>query len=468
MSKVLLFKQDPETRVNVVDAFGQLAGSSDWSIEFTVSDFAIDNVNNLEGVFAVIAPPYVITLSLDGAGVFYFSHALVQFTVSAGNSPIKVISTASGNSVEINGTPVTPSYTTGNSSTAIPIGASVSAANLFGSGIMADLILGKDGSDVSRFLLSDGDGAAAHDSIGGYDAPITNAHWINEPSKIATNRINIFSDPAVDFSSAPSDEQWCLFADSDGNPIRHSGNWSAYTKDDIFRNSGCWYNKKPITCMSIHSEIDPTNYRFPATLISPRHVLLAEHVVDDDAGRWVGAEITFADMSNNKQTTTLLDSTNVSGDLTVGILADDITLDVDVASFLPASFVNNTANEGAELFNLDFPACCPAKEGILSVENCKTLLICGIFNPKARQREYAWSRYSISATRTGDSQRPNFIFHDDVLFILFLAESVTVEGDILGVGVNGDSVKTSIKSTMDALDSTHSRTPSYELVIGNI
>jgi hypothetical protein len=489
MSKILNISRAGAfpSRIDFNNSKAVLYGLSSWHVEFSLNDLSWDNnFDASTGFFTIVSPPtllFSVSINRDGTFTISATESAVETlncVIPVGNSTFRMEFSPTGNVFYVNGAEVVPTYSTGSASTSIavpnPIIGDVSLINISAS--VSSVAFGDITNDLALFRLTDGEGTTAHESIGGLDETIQNPTWKIENSHTGIVRFPIFSEFGINFPTPPTDEQWAMYVDSAGDAIKHDGDWSAYSKDDIFRNPDFVMNIKPITCLSIWSK-DSSTYRFPATLLSARHVLLADHV-----GTSVGTEFTFSDLANNKQTVTLLDKTNVAGDLTVGILSADITLDVDYATFLPASFVTNyLSRENADLW--DLPAISPSKEGIMSFDRCLRIVDSGVhcqsglFYPIKSQSQYGWNSLSINADRTGDSQRPNFIYHGNTLFICGLNYQSGTVGYFesptraLGAGrtspsVNDGDYMASIKTTMDALDATHTRTPSYDLIVGVI
>lgn len=491
MSKLLncYTADDGQVLINLNEAASLLDNLSSWHFEFSSKNISFSNETFFLNIFSL--PSVLCNLIFNAGGELEISFTgLFTCTIPFGNGTYRIELSPSGNVHKVDGVQVTPSYSIGDASSTAAFGFIGSSINsqAFG-GSVFDIKFGDISIDLAHFPIMDGSGNALSEIVGGIDGSLSldsgqSPSWIEESAKISTLNFPIFSELPEVFGDDPTNSQWAVFATKDGTPIKHSGDWSSYGYGDIFWNENALINSEDITCMSVWSEISET-YRFPATLLSPRHVLLSEHVIDDDAGRYAGAGIEFLSSSGQRQRTTLLDSENVSGDLTIGILEDDITIGVEFAKFLPESFVENYVLDGAYRFLQDWPAVCVTRDSIYSLERCVGLFLgatIGAHNgfrySASRHAQYNWSRYSISDVRTGDSQRPQFIYNGDSLFLIGAAFSVGDIGKLpysgsrtAGTGTISPSVHVELdamKSTMDSLDTLHERSPSYELVRGTI
>jgi hypothetical protein len=213
---------------------------------------------------------------------------------------------------------------------------------------------------------------------------------------------------------------------------------------DLERNPDCWMYQKSMTCFSIMSEFH--SFAGHATLLSPRHAMIAEHIWDD-FGSPLTQSFTFEDMNGNQQTVTSLDSefifplTELRSDMVIVLLSEEITLDVDFATFF-------TDADFATYDYRDVTGCGPSKEGYMSIDKISQVHAAGLQNPLADQPEYEWSRWDNimgDVGRVGDSSSPYFVYHGATLFFVAIATSSGgypyVGGECIFNNINQRSLK---------------------------
>lgn len=287
-------------------------------------------------------------------------------------------------------------------------------------------------------------------------------------------RDDLFEQPTVDFST-PSEsidiaylrnietQEPYLPSIPDGVDFP---NWNETSIYDLERNPDCWYNQKAMTCFTVSSEFH--NFAGHATLLSPRHAIIATHIWDD-FGSPLDKYFYFMDLSGNIQKVKGLDSEDIGNDLTVVLLLDEVTLDVDYATFMLDSDIDN----------YDFresTGCAPSKEGYFSIEKIAQLSWFGLRFPMEDEREWFWSRWYLAGlgSRSGDSSSPIFIHNGDKLF--FTSISAIARGYPFkfgrsiggGVGYNMKAVKVLLQTSMDDLDDNNGGLPHYVLVEASI
>jgi hypothetical protein len=450
-------------RLDLDNAASLLSGLNDWAVEFYIGNYSgpiTDDVSTFSIAKAIgerlslVFNPVETTLTLSNIGT------VVQGTFDTITSgTIRIESTAVGHSVYKDGSPVSITYTTGNASTPLLLPSGLVGISFsFLTATISSFIIESASSVVASFPLNEGSGSTVYDIVGGLTGDLQGS-WIQDPSQNALTFISPFD--RLDIPNSATDEERALYrtVDTDLPIIQSSGTgWTSIGFDNIKRNENCWYNSKPITSFSVYS--DDSDYAFPATLLSPRHVLLANHVSTP-----IGTEYMWIDLFGNRQRTTLLDKESVSGDVDVGILADDIVIDVDYATFLPEESISS------ENAFRNFTTCGPSREGIMSIERSEDYG--GVYITRGdgdRFLEWNWSRFSYTETpRTGDSQRPNFIYHGEKLFIMFVNHtSDALLNALRGGALSNSTIRGLIQDSMDSLDATHSRSPKYSIVIGEL
>jgi hypothetical protein len=331
----------------------------------------------------------------------------------------------------------------------------------------SNLFFGTDTEIIEQYPLTEEFGEldvsgnmTIHGSRLGTEAEIKRPEWTIANSKKVLLELPIF-DSDFNLNQTPTDALQALYVDASGTPIKHSGNWSSYGKEDIFRNPDCWISSKALTCFSVWSDISTTS-RFPLTLLSPRHFLCNAHVTENA----VGSKAVFCDLNNAKQEVAILAFQTISADLQLGILDQDITIDVEYAKLLPESW---TGFYDANPVQTGFLAASQSKEGILAMSRwIQTPNFAGFSqflaaNVDVNDPAYAWGAYVISTDRSGDSQRPVFVVNGDDLFLLFTA---TAQVGQSVTGVDPFAILADIQTAMDDYDTTYSRTPSYTIQRG--
>jgi len=295
-----------------------------------------------------------------------------------------------------------------------------------------------------------------------------------------------FTDLSLDLTDTPtdSDRAYMQYKDT-GNPILLDAgdasfpNWSAIPIANMERNPNCWYYKKPMTCFTVQSEF--YGYAGHIIALSPRHGIIAEHVRDDFPSTWQDKKFWFMDMNNTAQELQGLDYENLTGldttDITVVLFDEPLTLDVDYATFM-------TDTDSNAYDSRDVTAVGPSKEGIFSIETESQMCSVGLRYPIESQPEFEWSRWNNPSedwARIGDSSSPTFFYNDTTLYYMFSALSKTHYAwdwtDQSGSGdnsvsianrsdrgYNNPTVKTAIKTAMDALDLRNGGLQNYNLV----
>jgi hypothetical protein len=156
--------------------------------------------------------------------------------------------------------------------------------------------------------------------------------------------------------------------------------------------------------------------------------------------------------------------------LLIGILSDDITLDINFARLLPTNFYTNNDGYG-------YDACGLTREGWLDISkfeiktNENGLTGTGFRGDWVDQPYSKYSRFIIDASdRVGDSGRPQFLFNGDDLFFVGVAHVFQTGSRryIFSPDVNLTYYRELTQAAMDSLDTANSRAPNYELTIGTI
>jgi len=262
---------------------------------------------------------------------------------------------------------------------------------------------------------------------------------------------------------------------------------SSESATDIEWNPDCWYYKKAMTCFSITTKYHA--FAGKATLLSPRHAIMARHVWDDyvfngevfNSGTMFrdpsytthipsnSRSLTFMDLSGNTQETYWNDyAICLLADTVILHLRDEITIDVAFATFL----TQEDLSKGTEFI---VPGCGPTKEGYFACEENVAKVGIGVLDKAGiqlvnRDKYFKWSRYNNKIgpnhTRVGDSSTPVFIFNGDTLYLstvaLFAGQvsegpgiSRSVIGNIYNVvdGISSSEAKEEIHRCMSLLSS---------------
>lgn len=352
----------------------------------------------------------------------------------------------------------------------------------------------------------------------GYTIPtITTNRYIDETKKYD----DWFDEVPVDLTQTPEPEQVPYLRKKDTGELWSAQNGAMRWPDDwkypyfteesitnLERNPDCWCYKKAMTCFSVMSEMH--GFAGHATLLSPRHALIAMHIWDD----WdEGDEYTqiprpiaqskkfwYMDMDGNSQEVTTLDYEYIGNDFAILLLSDPITIDVDYATFMTNTDIGN--------YDFKYSRCCyPTREGDFVIGKAQTLNKSGLpYNwegeygeedykfqltlpsakgydwgvdvkyPVAGNEEFLWSdvrpdiwklyfedgRHSTTkeGSRVGDSSSPVFIYHGDTLFFIHLRNtglSFNYDGNLgygayackyMAGGIGGDAGK-SLKSVIE-------------------
>jgi hypothetical protein len=411
---------------------------------------------------------------------------VIEFTFPASyKSKIKIASSASGHVLTVDGSVISPTYTTGSPTVVIdfPEGwETIQFTNGF-SGQLGGVTLEYNGDGIAHWPCDDGEGMTIAEKYNGWDglivvgvvdAPIRSNNWEYDTSScISISPFGNVTTSKIDLLEEPTNEEMCpyRFIDTKAPVFFSNSNWSSVSSDNIERNPDCWMNQEPLTCCSVWS--DHTTFKYPATLLSPRHVVLADHISMPN-----GTELLFIDAKGNRQTTTLIDSELIpvppqsldTPDLLIGILADDIALDINFARLLPTNFYTNNDGYGYDVCGL-------TREGWLDISkfelktNSNGLTGTGFSGDWIDQPLSKYSRFSLDADdRVGDSDRPQFLFNGDDLFFIGCAYLFQIGNRryVLSPDVNLTYYRELTQAAMDSLDTANSRTPNYELTIGTI
>jgi hypothetical protein len=284
-----------------------------------------------------------------------------------------------------------------------------------------------------------------------YVAPIPEEDW--------------FDDVSVNLNIAPTDAQIAYLRDNTTEEPYLPATFTEKDVSELERNPNCWYNTKAITCFSVMSEFH--SFAAHVTMLSPRHAMIATHIWDDFAESEAKAKkYWFMDLAGNTEEHTTLDFESVGQDITVLLMDSTVALDVDYATFLLDTDINN--------YNFrESTGCAPSREGFFTIEKLAQLSYLGLPDIEEDQDEWLWSRWARAGfgSRVGDSSSPLFIYHGATLYFTNLAFIRTVypwrpTGTCIGStdGYNMISTKSALKTAMDALDDRNGGLPHYNLV----
>ena len=483
-------------------------------------EFKQDKITSYTGViFSYLSSSSLSGINITVSGgvtsfVYYTNNSNVvvaSYDTPSSQSTIRFSFSTSGLVLSIGGVGNELDFTVGDSSTAVEIPASGSQIifNRQITGFIYDLVI----SDESNVLV---DYTGANDlGTSVYTELVNSANGVVEewysPSDLAVqiekygyqnipywtvNRYienpptSIFEDLPIDLSDEPLESEIAFLRYRDTKqpylPTQLSGNqypiWDEQVSN-LERNPDCWYYKKSMTCFSIWSNLQ--SFAGHATLLSPRHALVSMHVFDDFDGSPMDGTIarpnalakqyTFEDMSGNQQTVSGLDyefiysSLVLQSDMVVLLLSEEITLDVDYASFF-------TDSDFASYNYRDVTGCGPTKEGYFCIEDVGQIHVIGLSEPIESQDKFKWSRYnnpSNDVDRVGDSSSPYFIYNGDTLYFVAIASTktsypYTINGECVANFIpdswNDATRKAGIETAMDALDLRNGGLPNYNLV----
>ena len=317
--------------------------------------------------------------------------------------------------------------------------------------------------------------------------------WGGEPATVPDHP---FKEVDFDLTVAPRDEEIAFLNWKDtGLPaILPDGEWTSHTVDDVVRNEQCWCHSKALTCMSVLADL--WGFRTMVTLLSPRHVIIAEHIrggFNPNSGTpyatgYKNKDLPFMDMDNNIQIVRGIDSQTIGFDYDAGVyipdeilsdtaillLSEPITLDVEYAKVLPAEFADNAQCTPPI-------SVAPTKEGTIAVERMAELQTSGIggftgYDNMSKNPEYQWSRWPANSSRIGDSSRPTFIYDGDQFFLCSVALTYGKFGFDNGKcitnkyfrGLGTTDAQAKIQKAMNDLDDRNGYTEHCELQVGTI
>lgn len=441
------------------------------------------------------------------------------------DSTVRFIFSPSGHSIEINGETANVEYISGNSDQPTEIKElqniytySFSNVGNYSNGFIYDfklvdsvsgalVDLSHPNKPYANYIISKTDDKRKYyiesdgiNQLGFYDSPL----WVENTFVEDIKEAPFAKIPDSILDKTPEDsDRYYLLDKTTGEPYipRLPDGWqypyfSEKPPSELTRNPNCWYYKKAMTCFSIWS--DWHGFSGHLTLLSPRHALISEHIRDDFGPNegtpfstgYKYRSISFMDLSGNYQTVKPIDSITLgynyetSGydhyqyDLAVLTLDNEITLDVDYASFMTDSDIDNFDYRMVEY------GCGPSKEGIFSLERLYQNFCLGTRdvylrygNESPKDNTFYWSRYNNKygvIDRVGDSSSPGFIYHDEILYLMFLAWTQgripfslgTDSNSINGSAINSlrtTNIKSLIQQAMNDMDDRNGYTEHFTI-----
>lgn len=320
--------------------------------------------------------------------------------------------------------------------------------------------------------------ALGTDIIGEYYPP--NANMINKESLpiyeyVDDSPFNPVELP--DLSAVPTDTDMCMLK-WDGNLIvfeNYGGSVWKYTDmfvngvEHILRdptlftwNEQCWYNNPAKYCMSVWS--DRHWFSGQAVLITPRHVVMAYHIVDEEDGGFP-LDVIFMDANNVQQRVTVVEGEHLEGsytDIAVCILEEEVTLDIE-----PVNFVTDDDYEAlTKLGNSECYCLGSSREGRMTCEVLRGFsdLYSSYHSYESEEANpaYKWTReYArVGDDPVGDSSRGVFLMHDGHLFFMF-----TTRHQFGGYSMVLPDVKLRIQNSVNRLSDKYGVTGTYYLTM---
>jgi len=204
-------------------------------------------------------------------------------------------------------------------------------------------------------------------------------------------------------------------AASDTNSDWWARNVSIYTTMDhaatnYVRNTNCWAYGFDLTCIAVYNSSEMASRR-AGTLISPRHVMFANHYAPPD-----GTELRFVANDNTVVTRVLSNSVQIAlTDLRIGVLDSDVPTNlITFAKVLPANFTNYFPNSLKPISSKLIPALCLDQN-----EDALESDISGITAGVSFAAPSNPTRSMFYADKTsGDSGQPAFIVLNGQLVVL--------------------------------------------------
>jgi hypothetical protein len=488
--------------LDIVDSSAYISDLSSGYIEFDAMDVERSTNGNYLSI-SNATESFSINPELDGKikiEAFNFISGISTLALTFNfeqikNSTIRFSFDQQGNSVLINGNEVDVTYVDGSEDTTVSLPSDPTSV-VFNSRLSSycdNLVFASDSTPIISYSWNSTTDTF-EESIEGVDGTTTELHWVSDsvlvekygygaiPYETTNHYIPIvtipFEDIPVDLSTDPTDTDRAYLRDrSTKEPYipPTAGDFPNFRDKDVGeleRNPDCWYYSKAMTCFSIMSEFH--NFAGHVTLLSPRHAMIAEHIWDDFSEETaLGKSMTFEDMSGNQQTVTSLDhefifpGTLLRSDMTILLLSEEITLDVDYATFF-------TDADFATYDYRDVSGCGPSKEGYFSIEKIGQLHAAGLKAPIEEQPEFKWSRWNnveSDTVRVGDSSSPYFVYNGSTLFFVSVTTSSGPYPYVGGSCIfntragswNSVDSKAGIKTAMDALDLRNGGLQNYNL-----
>jgi|GEM_PF-2501692 len=212
------------------------------------------------------------------------------------------------------------------------------------------------------------------------------------------------------------------------------------------RNTNCWAHGFDLTCIAAYNSFEMATRR-AGTLISPRHVVFANHYSPPN-----GTTLRFVANDNTIVTRVLSNSVQIAlTDLRIGVLDSDVPTNlITFAKVLPSSFTNYFPNSLKPISSKSIPALC-LNQNESALESDISTVTAGVsFMAPA---DVTRSRFYEDKT-SGDSGQPAFIILNGRLVLLTVW---TYGGSGSGWFITG--YLSQINSAMAALGGGYSLTP---------
>jgi hypothetical protein len=183
---------------------------------------------------------------------------------------------------------------------------------------------------------------------------------------------------------------------------------------EFVRNPDCWAKDWNLSLVSPDNSrgYNGVYTRSPSTLISPRHVIMAQH-----ASLQIGDTIKFVDMNNNIITRTLTGkAVRVDGfDISIGLLDSDVPAGFNFAKILPADWKShlNISSATNKVPLLSFDQELKAIVSVLLAGDSETWI--NNYSSSVSPRSLLWENVV-----SGDSGFPSFLIVNNELVVLFL------------------------------------------------
>jgi len=212
------------------------------------------------------------------------------------------------------------------------------------------------------------------------------------------------------------------------------------------RNTNCWVHGFDLTCIAAYNSFEMATRR-AGTLISPRHVVFANHYFPPN-----GTELRFVANDNTVVTRVLSNSMQIAlTDLRIGVLDSDVPTNlITFAKVLPSSYTNYFPNLLNPISTNTIPALCLNQDESALESDISTVTAGISFMAPA---DATRSRFYEDKT-SGDSGQPAFIILNGRLVLL----TVYTYGGC-GSGWFITAYLSQINSAMAALGGGYSLTP---------